>query len=90
LAKIFLGKKGSDIIREHFHNLFRHILKEHYKHKINSLKTDKKMFGFLLDAASFAMCSLLFNWATNDMPFPASEMAAKSRDIVQAIFSRSL
>jgi AcrR family transcriptional regulator len=89
LAKIFLGKKGSPIVREHFHNIFRHIIKEHYKHKIDSLKTDKRMFSFLLDAASYATCSLLLNWATNDMPFSTSEMADKSRDIVNAIFRKS-
>jgi AcrR family transcriptional regulator len=90
LARIFLGKNGNTIVSDHFHNIFVHVIKEHFKPLISKEKLDKKMFKMLVEAAASAMCSLLFTWATTDMPFPISEMVDKSHGIVNSIFKRYL
>jgi AcrR family transcriptional regulator len=90
LARVFLGKQGSNIVTSHFHNIFHHLIKAYYKDRVNREKLDKKLFGLIVESASSAMCSLLFNWATNDMPFAPGEMAGHSHDIVKAIFRKYL
>lgn len=88
LAKAFFGKKGGEIIINHFHNMFAHIIKEHYKGRINPEKLEGKMFPLVVEASASAMCSLLFNWAINDMPFMTVEMANQSHDILNSIFKK--
>lgn len=90
LARVFLGKKGGDIVTSHFHNLFAHVIRTYYKGRVNPAKLEKKMFTLLVEAAASAMCSMLFTWATSDMPYPAGEMATHSHDITKGIFKRYL
>ena len=90
LAKIFLGKKGNTIVSDHFHSIFTHVIKEHFRPMVNKAKVDKKMFNMFVEAAASASCSLLFNWAISDMPFPVSEMADRSQGMVNCIFRRFL
>lgn len=86
LAKAFLTKKGDTLIADHFHNIFVHVTKEHFRHMIKQEKIGKKMFNMLVDAAASAMCSLLFNWTINQMPYSPSEMEATSNKILDGIF----
>lgn len=90
LARIFLGKQGGDLVTTHFHNIFVHIIKGYYKGRIRPERLEKKMFYLLLESSSSAMCSMLFNWATHDMPFPPEQMATESQAIVKGIFKKYL
>jgi AcrR family transcriptional regulator len=90
LAKVFFGKKSGDIIKDHFHNMFAHIIKDYFKKRINREKLEKQMEPLIIEASASAMCSLLFNWVSNDMPFTAQEMATKGREILNSIFRKYL
>lgn len=88
LAKAIFGKKSGHLMTEFYKNTIALRIREVMKGTVGNRKAEQQLVRFLADAAASAVVSLLVSWLEENTPFPADEMALRSKRIVMAIFEK--
>jgi AcrR family transcriptional regulator len=90
LAKAMLGKKDGEMMLEFFKHTIAYHIKKRFGKYFGKEVDEQKSLVFLSDASASAVVSLIISWIEDEMSFSVQEMAAKCREVIRAIFEKSI